>query len=229
LAFHAFLRWVLHYLFMLSLTDMCDDHRFMFSHLDELVRFSRGRGGAEFLAKRFTVSAVDLLAAEETKAASKERDDLKKQVSDLKKQRVLDAQVSLKERERLGKVAQSLKANNTKNSMLEQELDRVREVLSNAITKRMELEKELKAAKKKNVSERKSEDARRAVNEEEGEEEGSDFATPRMMGRGKGHNGHQPPPQQSFMDSVASASPLAGAVGTGFGDAANFLGVGSLF
>ena len=32
LAFHAFLRWVLHYLFMLSLTDMCDDHRFMFRY-----------------------------------------------------------------------------------------------------------------------------------------------------------------------------------------------------
>ena len=38
LGYHAFLRWVLHYLFMLGLTDMCDDHRFMFSHLDQLVR-----------------------------------------------------------------------------------------------------------------------------------------------------------------------------------------------
>jgi flagellar biosynthesis chaperone FliJ len=46
-------------------------------------------------------------------------------LSDLKKQRVTDAQVALKERERLAKVAQSLKANNTKNTMLEQELDRV--------------------------------------------------------------------------------------------------------
>ena len=49
----------------------------------------------------------------------------------------------------MGKIAKSLRAHNTKNKMLESELERVREVLSNAIQKRLEMEKELKVLRRR--------------------------------------------------------------------------------
>ena len=79
--FHALLRWLLHYLMMITLTDLVDDQRFMFSHLEELVKFARGKGGAGFLAKRFNrTPPVQIIAEVEKKGSEQELERLRKKV-----------------------------------------------------------------------------------------------------------------------------------------------------
>ena len=56
--FRVFVRWVLHYVMMVIVADVCDDPRFQFTNLDKLCRYAKGKGGGQFLQSRFATNVM---------------------------------------------------------------------------------------------------------------------------------------------------------------------------